>query len=390
MKMKLTQQFVNEATCPPEKNRVDYYDTTLIGLVLEARKTGGKTYYLRYRDQHGKLRQHKIAPADAVSFDKARQAAQRLKSQVVLGGDPLADRKAKRAVPTLTEFYEERYLPFIKLDKRSWKSDVSCFRCYLRPRFGSKPMDQITEQDVGEFKYGQREKGYAKGTINRGLVLLKYMYALALKWEIPGVTANPVIGTKLFEANARERYLAPEEAQRLFVAIAKSKNTQLKHIVPLLLLLGCRKSELIHSRWPDFDLERRIWRIPMSKSGKSRHVPLSQRALELLAQLPRWEGCPYVVPNPETLKPFVQIHRSWNNARQAAGLPDVRMHDLRHSMASNMINSGRSLYEVAKVLGHSQLKTTQRYAHLSQETLLAAVDAAADAANWKPMEQASA
>jgi len=84
-----------------------------------------------------------------------------------------------------------------------------------------------------------------------------------------------------------------------------------------------------------------------------------------------------VIPNPDTKLPFVQMHKSWDNARKAAGLPDVRMHDLRHSMASNMVNSGRSIYEVAKVLGHSQLKTTQRYAHLSQETLLAAVDAAA-------------
>jgi integrase len=117
----------------------------------------------------------------------------------------------------------------------------------------------------------------------------------------------------------------------------------------------------------------------MSKSGKSRHVPLSKAALDIIHKLPRFDGCPYLIPNPDTLKPHVQIHRAWNNARIAAGLPDVRMHDLRHSMASNMVNSGRSIYEVAKVLGHSQLKTTQRYAHLSQETLLEAVDAAAEA-----------
>jgi len=145
----------------------------------------------------------------------------------------------------------------------------------------------------------------------------------------------------------------------------------------LLLLLGCRKRELLDSRWEDFDLDRRVWRIPFSKNGKSRHVPLPNAALEILNQLPRWDGRPYVIPNPETMKPHVQIHRAWNNARVAAGLSDVRIHDLRHSMASNMVNSGRSLYEVAKVLGHSQLKTTQRYAHLSQETLLDAVDAAA-------------
>jgi site-specific recombinase XerD len=88
--------------------------------------------------------------------------------------------------------------------------------------------------------------------------------------------------------------------------------------------------------------------------------------------------CPYVIPNPKTQKPYVSIYCSWNTARIKAGLSDVRVHDLRHTTASNMVNGGRSIYEVAKVLGHTQLKTTQRYAHLSQETLLAAVDAAAE------------
>jgi integrase len=213
------------------------------------------------------------------------------------------------------------------------------------------------------------------------------MFNLALKWNIPGVQSNPAAGIKLFEANnSRERFLTAEETQRLLEAVEKSKNTQLKYIVPLLLFLGCRKRELLDSRWEEFDLERRIWRIPPnnSKSGKSRHVPLSKAALDILNQLPRFENCPYVVPNPETLKPHVQIHKAWDYARKAAGLPDVRMHDLRHSMASNMVNSGRSIYEVGKVLGHRQLKTTQRYAHLSQETLLEAVDAAANATgtNW--------
>jgi integrase len=102
-------------------------------------------------------------------------------------------------------------------------------------------------------------------------------------------------------------------------------------------------------------------------------------AIEILSQLPRWEGCPYVIPNPKTRMPFVQIQRPWDNVRKAAGLPDVRIHDLRHSMASNMVNSGQSLFLVSKVLGHTTLRMTERYAHLSQETLLAAVDAAATA-----------
>ena len=135
-------------------------------------------------------------------------------------------------------------------------------------------------------------KGLAKGTANRGLVLLKYMFNLALKWNTPGVTVNPAAGVKLFNANnARERYLTAEETQRLLAAVEKSKNTQLKYIVPLLLLLGCRKRELLDARWEEFDLDRRIWRIPMSKSGKSRHVPLSKAALEIIQKLPRFDGC---------------------------------------------------------------------------------------------------
>jgi len=111
--------------------------------------------------------------------------------------------------------------------------------------------------------------------------------------------------------------------------------------------------------------------------------------LAILAQVPRFQDCPYVVPNPKTKEPYVSVFYSWNTARKQAGLPEVRMHDLRHSMASNMVNSGRSIYEVAKVLGHTQLKTTQRYSHLNQETLLAAVDASANASGLGWMQPAT-
>ncbi|MCG2742554.1 MAG: tyrosine-type recombinase/integrase [Desulfobacteraceae bacterium] len=384
-KVSLNAHFVNSITCPAGKTKENYYDTSITGFILETRATGGKTYALRYKDQHGRQCQHKIGDSKSISFDKARNAALIIRSRVVLGENPAAEKRTLRLVPTLAEFCEERYMPFVKGDKRSWKSDESYLRCHILPKFGTYHLDKINQQAVIEFHHSMRAHGYALGTANLALVRLKYIFNLALRWEIPGVKSNPAAGVKLFEANnGRERFLTADETQRLCVTIEKSQNTQLKFIVPLLLLLGCRKHELLDSRWTNFDLERRSWRIPLAKSGKARHVPLSKAAIEILAQLPRWEGCPFVIPNTSTLKPFVNIHRAWNNARIAAGLPEVRMHDLRHSMASNMVNSGRSIYEVANVLGHSQLKTTQRYAHLSQETLLAAVDAAADATgkNW--------
>ena len=142
----------------------------------------------------------------------------------------------------------------------------------------------------------------------------------------------------------------------------------------MLILTGARKNEVLKSKWQDFNFDQRIWRIPTSKSGKARHVPISDGMLHLLAGVPRHADCDYVFANPKTLLPYVSIFGSWNTARKAVGLADVRIHDLRHSFASFLVNSGRSIYEVQRILGHTQIKTTQRYAHLSQDSLLAAAN----------------
>ena len=149
-----------------------------------------------------------------------------------------------------------------------------------------------------------------------------------------------------------ERYLSVDEAQRLYVAVCKSENTMLGFIVPMLILTGARKREVLDAKWQDFDLARRIWRISMSKSGKARHVPISDGAMTVLTSLPKNDLTDYAFANPRTDKPYVSIFCAWNTARKNAGLADVRMHDLRHSFASLLVNSGRTLYEVQHILGH--------------------------------------
>ena len=148
----------------------------------------------------------------------------------------------------------------------------------------------------------------------------------------------------------------------------------LQFIVPMLILTGARKREVLDARWADFDLERRSWRIHTTKMGRPRHVPLSEGAVALLNSMNRYKDCPWAFPNPKTLKPYVSIFYSWNTARKAAGLKDVRIHDLRHSFASFLVNAGRTLYEVQLLLGHTQIKTTARYSHLTKDTLLAATN----------------
>nr|WP_235519534.1 site-specific integrase [Sphingomonas sp. Leaf22] len=186
--------------------------------------------------------------------------------------------------------------------------------------------------------------------------------------------------------NARERYLNPAEAQRLQAAVSESRNKQLKYIVALLLLTGARVSELLNAEWRHIDLERRSWLIPTSKTGKARHVPLSKQAVDVIQSIPRFGTCPYLLPNPDTLKPFTEIKHAWQHARDKARLPGLRIHDLRHSAASFMINAGIDLFAVGRVLGHADHKSTQRYSHLANDTLLAAVEAGANrqGVDWTP------
>lgn len=378
-KVNLSHNFVCKAVCPEGKKKIVFWDTKIKGFILEVRSSGNRTYALRYRSENGSQKQLKLGSTEDISFEKARRAAEIARGKVVLGQDPCEEKRTKKKTPTLGYFVEFHYLVHIK-HKRSFKTDLSMLRCHILPRFGKTHMDKINTQAISDFHHGMVSKGLAKGTANRGLVLIKYMFNLAIKWKTPGVNFNPAVGVKLFNANnARERYLTTEEAQRLLAAAENSKNPQLKNIITLLLLTGCRKRELLDAKWSEFDLDRRIWRISMSKSGKSRHVPLSKAALDVLNQLSRWEGCPYLVPNPETLKPYSQIHKSWTNVLKSAEIQDFRVHDLRHSCASFMIGANISLFEISKILGHSNTRTTERYSHLSNEKLIHALDAAAEA-----------
>lgn len=375
----LNNSFTLAATCRAGQRRTEYFDDDVTGFTLEVRLTGGKTFYLRYRDAHGKQRQYRIGNVKSITCDQARKQAIKLKGQITLGIDPAAEKATLRAVPTFANFMAERYMPFVKGYKRSWMSDDSYLRNHLLPALGKKRLDEISKHDVIAFHHGMHIKGYALGTCNRCLILLRYTLNLAVRWEIPGVTANPTKDVALFEdLNKKERYLSQEEAQRLYETVRRSDNPMLQYIVPMLILTGARKRE-VDSKWQDFDLTRRQWRIPVTKTGRPRHVPLSNGVLQLPAAVPHDDGCPWVFPNPKTRKPYVSFFYSWNTARKLAGLPDVRIHDLRHNFASFLVNAGRSLYEVQKILGHTQVKTTQRYAHLSQDTLIDAANAAMNA-----------
>lgn len=380
----LDAAFVLTATCPPDKRKVDFYSDKLSGFILEVRANGGKSFHLRYKDSYGRLRQMRIGPYPDISFEKAKREALKLRSRVVVGENPLEDKQTKRLVPTVQEL-SVRYLDYVRTYKRSHANDARALRLHILPKFGRMRLDEMEPEAIAAWFRKKVEDGLSPASVNFLHVVLGYMFKLAAQWKIPGAEVNPLVTIPHFEANnARDRYLTAAETERVKAAIEASPNRQLRFIVPLLLLTGARKRELLDAKWEHFDLEQRRWRVPHSKSGKARYIPLSQSALDVLAQVPRWDDCSFVVPNPQTKKPYKDIFYVWNKARTEAGVPDVRIHDLRHTFASNAVSNGQSLYVVGQILGHARVTTSQRYSHLSQESLLLAADvgAAATGIDW--------
>ena len=293
-----------------------------------------------------------------------------------MGGDPGAKKALAKSIPLYAEL-AAMHLDFAKHQK-SYSSIEMCMRVHIIPKWGKVRLTDIDSRAVAQWLADKREQGFAPATVEKFRVIFGRSFELGAGWNVPGINKNPTRGIPRKPLNnARERFLSADEAARLRIAVAESLNPQLQHIVGLLLLTGARLRELLDARWEHVNVERRTWLIPTSKTGKSRHVPLSKAALAIIKELPRFKDCPWLVPNPETRQPYVSIKHGWQRAIKEARLPGLRLHDLRHSAASFMVNSGVDLFAVGKVLGHASYQSTQRYSHLANDTLLKAVEAGA-------------
>ena len=209
------------------------------------------------------------------------------------------------------------------------------------------------------------------------LRLIKHALYLAIDWQL--IEKNPAARIPMLpEDNKIEHYMDEEQLQRLLHVLRTDNNRMVCAIAMFLLAVGCRLSEALHAKWTDVDLTARVFviRASNSKSKKARSVPLNDAALEVLESVGTQGAYEYVFPNKRTQGPYTRFGHAWNRLRANAGLPHLRLHDLRHQYASFLVNSGRSLYEVQQILGHSSPTVTQRYAHLSTKSLQEAASAA--------------
>ena len=360
------------------RSRKIYAENSIRGLYIDARATG-KSFRFRFTDPSGKPRSITLGREPAMTLEDAKLKALELSKQLLQGDDVVAERQRRANMPTFRDYIINTYLPHSQATKRSYVDERQLIQNHLIPAFGERKLHQVKKIELKEFVQLKLQEGYNPNTVNRMIAAIKMVFNRAEEWDIIQTHENPARGVRGVKARTRvDRFLTPAEAQRLQKEVQASESPMLQYVIAFLLLTGARKREALDARWSDIDFDKKTWTIPLSKSGKPRYIPLSPPAIDVLDKLKsrcfrsmgyRWDECDWIFPNPRTRKPFINIFFAWNRARARAGLPDVRIHDLRHSFASALVNEGMTLYDVKELLGHANMATTTRYAHLSNKRL---------------------
>jgi len=378
--IKLTPQYIaSSLICPPGKTRIEFCDSDVPGLYIAVRAAspGEGVYYLRWKDGNNKTCHTKLGRSTDIDLAEARKAARQLRNDIALGANPQADARAAKAVPTVTEFFEQQYLPYAKPRKRSYRRDEEMFRLRIKETFGNLKLNLVTRKQVQLFHNRLLTDGLKPASADHYLKLMRRAFNLAVEWEM--LESSPLTRLQLFNPDNRmENYLSPEQLDKLVNVLRTAPPRTVCQIALFLLSTGVRLNEALGATWTQIDRDNRVWRIPASnsKSKRIRSVPLNDAALEVLGHLDTEGSFAHVFINRETGKPYTTIMKVWTRLRTKAGLPHLRLHDLRHSYASFLVNSGRTLFEVQQILGHSDSKVTERYAHLSSKTLQEAANTA--------------
>lgn len=291
---------------------------------------------------------------------------------------PTAAATNQPAKLTLEAFFDLKYYAFIQATKRRSKHDFYLFNKHIRPVLGAKLLNDISSEDIDHWMLHQMEVGYKSGTVNKHASMLNRTLNIAVHWGY--LEKNAFKGAairKLPVGDYVQRFLTRNEISQLLSACKQSTHPYLYLFVKLLLLTGARKSELRLAKWKDIDDDKMQLFVAISKSGRSRKIMLSNQAVKVLDKVRlRTDalGLPttrddWLFPNPRTRKPYTSFHLAFFAARKHAGLNTVRVHDLRHTYASLLINNGASIYEVQQLLGHYHISMTERYAQLFPNTL---------------------
>lgn len=349
MKQRVTQTLIDNA-------RPGFvWDTDVPSFGIRVTDSGRKTYIIRFRDKARRSRMHTVGRCCDLSPKDARDEARRLFTLIRQGEDPTAAKHAPTMQDAYERWLEERAEPYNKpatvaYYKRMW-------RIHIAKPFARLLVKGVTKSDISVFHAGLKHK---PTTANRCLAILSVIFAMCERWEwIPRGTSSTFKHPR-FKERQREHLLSREEAARLWQAVEHPDVTaRFRTLIHLLLLTGCRVSEISTAKVAYVDFERRLLNLPDSKTG-AKTVALPLAAMPILADR---VGHEYICPGRRANEPYLKPQSFWETRREKWGFPGVRLHDLRHTVGSYAHDAGLSQRAIADLLGHKQLSTTERYIH---------------------------
>ncbi|HGY9612337.1 site-specific integrase [Vibrio harveyi] len=375
-KFKFNKRQLDSLPPTPSTSRskeTEYTDELCSGLKLIVNRQGRKRFLFRYT-LNGIKKSVQLGEYPAIDINTARQIANDHKREIALGNDPKAIRDEKRNVLTFQEFAELHYLPYAMMNKLTAKSDAGSLKLHFYPKWGKKPLSDIGQQDIQKLLDGLLE-GRKPATVNRLRSLILRMFRLAMEWGFVDKHPGQYI-RKLKENNVRQFFLNRQEVANFIRACNEEPNRTQANALKFALLTGMRIGEITSSKWDcltvDDDGNWSLF-LPHTKSGLSRTVLLNDLAKEVMKEQRRFHKLknPYIFAGDAEGRSIAHPKKAFARIRKASGIKDsFRTHDLRHSFASILINSGNAtLYDVQHLLGHQSPQTSTRYAHLASSRL---------------------
>lgn len=375
-----------------------HWDGELTGFGVRVRATGAKSFVAVYRTggRNSPQRRVTIGAVGKIEADKAREEARTIIMQAELGQDRAAEKAKVRAELTFDKVCDLYLKEGCETKKASTiATDKGRIERHIKPLLGKKRIGEVTRADVEKFmrdvangktavdektkKHGRAIVEGGKGTATRTVGLLGGIMSFAVSRHMR--SDNPVRGVKRYADKKGETFLSPSDLAKLGAALVAAEqagaNPSAIAIIRLLAFTGARKSEIATLKWSEVDLERGYLRLGDSKTG-AKVIPIGAPARELLAALPVMEGSPHVFPSATGESYFQGVEKVWRNVRASAGFATLRLHDLRHSFASAGLARGDALPVIGAILGHADVKTTSRYAHLADDPVKAAADGIAE------------
>ena len=379
---KLTKNLVEQAKVK-DKN---YYlwDNEIKGFGCLILASGEKRtyYFLYYSPTTKKKAKIKIGCHGNVTVDFARKKALEFSHLVASGVDPRDQKREQKVQAEKDEKEGILFQEFVEIFKQKHiniyhkpstvKADISRLKNHIQPFFGEKKLNSIKRQDILAFKDSLT---HYQTTYNRSISLLSSIFTKAILWGYRTDGINPCAGVSKYKEDKKERFLTEAELEALKEKLnsyqsLRPEGPYVLGAIQLINYTGCRKSEILTLKWEDVQLDQDCIHLKDSKNGKQKIVPLHSLSKAVLEQMKPRTNNPYVFCGRKPGAHLTDPKKTWSKIRKELGLEDVRMHDLRHTFASMAIKAGLGLYQVAKLLGHSNVQTTMRYAHIEREELV--------------------